>query len=144
MQAASVPLVDPESSVLWRASFAIAALGGAMALIALRGAAPGKLGLTAYISAIVPYLLIGPLAISPHSAARLGFQAAPLRVEAALLIILVFAGVHVAWLQTGRQAGDLRGPVRVLEVRHALPARGGRRRIGRIDHAVQGRPPPVV
>jgi hypothetical protein len=68
MPAASVPLVDPESSVLWRASFAIAALGGAMALIALRGAAPGKLGLTAYISAIV------------------------------LLIILVFAGVNVAWL----------------------------------------------
>ena len=98
MQAASVPLVDPESSVLWRASFAIAALGGAMALIALRGAAPGKLGLTAYISAIVPYLLIGLLAIAPHSAARLGLQAAPLRVEAALLIILVFAGVNVAWL----------------------------------------------
>jgi hypothetical protein len=90
MPAASVPLVDPESSVLWRASFAIAALGGAMALIALRGAAPGKLGLTAYISAIVLYLLIGLLAIAPHSAARLGLQAAPLRVEAALLIILVF------------------------------------------------------
>jgi hypothetical protein len=91
-------LVDPESSVLWRASFAIAAIGGAMALIALRGAAPGKLGLTAYISAIVLYLLIGLLAIAPHSAARLGLQAAPLRVEAALLIILVFAGVNVAWL----------------------------------------------
>ena len=57
-----------------------------MALIALRGAAPGKLGLTAYISAIVLYLLIGLLAIAPHSAARLGLQAAPLRVEAALLI----------------------------------------------------------
>ena len=91
-------LVDPESSILWRASFGIAAIGGAMALIALRGAAPGKLGLTAYMSAIGLYLLIGLLAIAPHSASRLGLQAAPVRVEAALLIILVFAGVNVAWL----------------------------------------------
>jgi hypothetical protein len=97
-------LVDPESSVLWRVSFAIAAIGGAMALIALRGAAPGKLGLTAYVSAIVLYLLIGLLAIAPHSLSRLGLQAAPVRVEAALLIILVFAGVNVAWLLLFEQA----------------------------------------
>jgi hypothetical protein len=91
-------LVDPDSSALWRASFAIAALGGAVALIALRGAAPGKLGLAAYISAVALYVLIGTLAITPHIADGLGLQAAPVRVEAALLTILVFAGVNVAWL----------------------------------------------
>jgi hypothetical protein len=91
-------LVDPESSALWRASFAIAAIGGAVALIALRGAAPGKLGLAAYISAIALYVLIGILAIAPHITGELGLQAAPVRVEAALLTILVFAGVNVAWL----------------------------------------------
>src|SRR6266487_4679935 len=74
-----VALVDPESSALWRASFAIAAIGGAMALIALRGAAPGKLGLTAYISAIALYVLIGILAIAPHIVGRLGLEAAPVR-----------------------------------------------------------------
>ena len=93
-----VALVDPESSALWRASFAIAAIGGAVALIALRGPAPGKLGLTAYISAITFYVLIGILAIAPHLAGRLGFEAAPVRVEAVLLTLLVFAGVNVAWL----------------------------------------------
>ena len=91
-------LVDPESSALWRASFAIAAIGGAVALIALRGPAPGKIGLTAYVSAIALYVLIGILALAPHIVGRLGLEAAPVRVEAALLTILVFAGVNVAWL----------------------------------------------
>jgi hypothetical protein len=93
-----VALVDPESSALWRASFALAAIGGAAALIALRGPAPGTLGLTAYISAIALYVLIGILAIAPHIVGRLGLEAAPVRVEAVLLTLLVFAGVNVAWL----------------------------------------------
>ena len=91
-------LVDPESSALWRASFALAAAGGAVALIALRGAAPGKLGLAAYVSAIALYVLIAILAIEPRTVGGLGLQAAPVRVEATLLTILVFAGVNVAWL----------------------------------------------
>jgi hypothetical protein len=93
-----VALVDPESSALWRVSFAITAIGGAVALIALRGPAPGKLGLTAYTSAIALYVLIGTLAIAPHIVGRLGVEAAPVRVEAVLLTLLVFAGVNVAWL----------------------------------------------
>ena len=93
-----VALVDPESSALWRASFALAAIGGAVALIALHGPAPGTLGLTAYISAIALYVLIGILAIAPHIVGRLGLEAAPVRVEAVLLTLLVFAGVNVAWL----------------------------------------------
>ena len=93
-----VALVDPESSELWRVSFAIAAIGGAIALTALRGPAPGKLGLAAYISAIALYALIGILAIAPHIVGRLGLEAAPVRAEAVLLTILVFAGVNVAWL----------------------------------------------
>ena len=93
-----VALVDPDSSALWRASFALAAIGGAAALIALRGPAPGTLGLTAYISAIALYVLIGILAIAPYIVGRLGLEAAPVRVEAVLLILLVFAGVNVAWL----------------------------------------------
>ena len=39
----------PGDSALWRTSFAIIAIGGAAVLIALRGAAVGKLGLAAYI-----------------------------------------------------------------------------------------------
>ena len=79
-------LVNPDSSALWRASFAIAAFGGAVVLLALRGPAPGKLGLTGYMLAIALYALIGILAIAPRIVGGLGLKAAPVRVEAVLLI----------------------------------------------------------
>jgi len=91
-------LVNPASSALWRTSFAIAAIGGVVVLIAVRGPVPGKLGRTAYILAIALYGLIGILAIAPRIIGGLGLQAVPVRVEAVLLIILVFVGVNVAWL----------------------------------------------
>jgi hypothetical protein len=91
-------LVNPDSSTLWRTSFAIVAIGGAVVLIALRGAAVGKSGLIAYTFAIVLYALIGLLAIAPGIVGNLGLDAAPVRVEAVLLTVLVFAGVNVAWL----------------------------------------------
>ena len=91
-------LVNPDSSILWRTSFAIVAIGGAVVLIVLRGAAVGKFGLTAYIFAIALYALIGLLAIAPRIVGGLGLDATPVRVEAVLLTILVFAGVNVAWL----------------------------------------------
>jgi hypothetical protein len=91
-------LVDPSSSALWRVSFAIASIGGAVVLIAVRGSAPGKLGLIAYIMAIALYALIALLAIAPRIVHGVGIDAAPVRVEAVLLIVLVFAGVNVAWL----------------------------------------------
>ena len=91
-------LVNPASHTLWRVSFAIAATGGVVALIALHGPAPGKIGLTAYILAIALYALIGILAIAPRIATGLAPGTAPVRAEAILLIILVFAGVNVAWL----------------------------------------------
>ena len=89
-------LVNPDSSALWRTSFAIVAIGGAVVLIVVRGPAVGKLGLAAYIFAIALYALIGILAIAPRIGG--GFGAAPVRVEAVLLTILVFTGVNVAWL----------------------------------------------
>jgi hypothetical protein len=91
-------LVNPDSSILWRTSFAIVAIGGAVVLIALRGAAVGKSGLIAYVFAIALYALIGLLALAPRIVGGLGLDVAPVRVEAVLLTILVFAGVNVAWL----------------------------------------------
>jgi hypothetical protein len=91
-------LVNPDSSILWRTSFAIVAIGGAVVLIVLRGAAVGKIGLAVYILAIVLYAVIGLLAIAPRIVGNLGLDTTPVRVEAVLLTILVFAGVNVAWL----------------------------------------------
>jgi hypothetical protein len=91
-------LVNPNSTALWRTSFAIVAIGGAVVLIAVRGAATGTLGLAAYIFAIALYTLIGILAIAPQIVSGLGIHATPVRVEAVLLTVLVFAGANVAWL----------------------------------------------
>jgi hypothetical protein len=91
-------LVNPDSSTLWRASFAVAAIGGALVMIAVRGPAVGRLGLAAYIFAIAVYVLIGILAIEPSIVSGVGITATPVRVEAVLLTVLVFVGVNVAWL----------------------------------------------
>ena len=104
-------LVNPDSSALWRVSFAIAAFGGVVVLLALRGPAPGKLGRTGYMLAIAIYALIGILAIAPRIVDGLGLKVAPVRVEAVLLTILVFAGVNVAWLLLFEDAPSDRGSV---------------------------------
>jgi hypothetical protein len=91
-------LVDPQSAVLWRTSYAVIAIGGAVVLAAVRGRTPGYLGISAYVAAIALYIVIGIVAIAPHLVKDLGMTVAPVRIEAVLLCILVFIGVNVAWL----------------------------------------------
>ena len=91
-------LVDPASTALWRISFAIVAAGGVIALALVRGPAPTRLGVLAYLAAVVLYVLIALVAAAPSVVADLGVPARPLRVEAVLLTIVVFLGVNVAWL----------------------------------------------
>ena len=121
-------LVNPGSSALWRTSFAIVAIGGAVVLIAVRGPAVGKLGLTAYIFAIALYLLIGILAIAPRIISGLGLEATPVRVEAVLLTILVFVGVNVAWLLLFEEAPSGRASRQQGSAtpRSSLPRHSGR------------------
>jgi hypothetical protein len=91
-------LVDPQSSALWRTSYAIVALGGVIVVAVVRGVVPDTLGRAAYIAAIVLYAVVGIVAIVPHLLRDIGITAAPVRVEAVLLSVLVFLGVNVAWL----------------------------------------------
>lgn len=93
-----IALVDPQSSALWRTSYAIIGLGGAIIVVAVHGAMPGTLGKAAYVSAIVLYLVVGIVAIVPDLVRDIGLTAAPGRIEAVLLSALVFLGVNVAWL----------------------------------------------
>jgi hypothetical protein len=83
--------VDPQNPEFWRISFAVIALGGMAATLAVHGlrAGPARLSDTAHIAAFVLYLLIGVLAVVPSPL---------LRAEAVLLILLVFTGFNVAWL----------------------------------------------
>jgi hypothetical protein len=91
-------LINPDSALLWRVSFAIAALGGAVILAALRGAAPTQFGRAAYLAAIALYGLIALLAIAPGLISGVGLAVAAVRVEAVLLTLLVFLDVNIAWL----------------------------------------------
>jgi hypothetical protein len=93
-----VALIDPFSSGLWRTAFAVIALGGAVTLVVVRGPAPSTLGLVGYCVAVLLYLVIGVLAVAPELLADLGIDAAPVRVEAVLLTLVVFLGANVAWL----------------------------------------------
>jgi hypothetical protein len=95
----------------------------------------GKFGLTAYIFAIVLYALIGLLAIAPRIVTDLGLDATPVRVEAVLLTILVFAGVNVAWLLLFEEA----------PADHASPQQAGAAQQASLPHhsgGTHGNPPP--
>lgn len=98
-------LIDPKNPGFWRASFVIVGLGGAVVLVAVRGfpvslgrgtggvrglLAADRLGLAAYLAAIVLYVLIAALALVGGGYA--------LRTEAVLQTVLVFLGFNVAWL----------------------------------------------
>jgi hypothetical protein len=99
------PLIDENAPIFWQASFATIAFSGALIMIAVRGfpvpvergrkrvrrlPAADRLGLAAYVTAIVLYLVIGALALFGGLAV--------LRAEAVLLTVLVFLGFNVAWL----------------------------------------------
>jgi hypothetical protein len=91
-------LIDPASMQLWRTAFAISAAGGALVLVLVHGPAAGLLGISSYVVAVLLYVLVAIIAISPSLVSDVGISARPVRVEAVLLTILVFLGVNVAWL----------------------------------------------
>jgi hypothetical protein len=91
-------LVDPASMTLWRVSFAVVACSGAVVLVLVRGPLPTWVGWVAYLATIALYVLIAVVAAAPSVVADAGMPVLPVRVEAVLLMILVFVGVNVAWL----------------------------------------------
>jgi hypothetical protein len=91
-------LVNPDSVLLWRVSFAIAAIGGTVILTVLRGVDPSRFGVAAYAVAVILYALIAVLAIAPGVVSGVGLTVAAVQVEAVLLILLVFLDVNIAWL----------------------------------------------
>jgi len=94
-------LIDSQTAAFWRVSFAVVGLSGAVIMTLVRGfpvprepgrvlPVPDRLGVAAYMAAIVLYVAIGALALVG------GLHA--LRIDAVLLITLVFLGFNVAWL----------------------------------------------
>ena len=98
-------LIDVQTSIFWRVSFGVVGISGAIVMLTVLGwpvprkrdqagvrPLPGadRLGLAAYLAAIVLYVLIAVLAVPG------GLYA--LRTEAVLQTLLVFLGFNVAWL----------------------------------------------
>ena len=105
-----VSLIDPDSTQLWRVSFAIAAVAGAIVLALVRGPAPTWLGIASYVTAILLYVLIAIVALASGIVADLGLSAKPVQVEALLLTALVFLGANVAWLLLFDEASSHASP----------------------------------
>jgi hypothetical protein len=100
---ALLALVDPGNQKLWRAAFALVALGGAaivagMAILrpTVRGRASRLPVLTSWASLLI-YALVALVAIAPAVVADAGIHLSALEIEELLLCALVFLAVNVAW-----------------------------------------------
>ncbi|MFN2588318.1 MAG: hypothetical protein ABR613_09420 [Actinomycetota bacterium] len=94
-------LLDPESEALWRASFGIAAVAGAIGLVVLqRGPEPmfrrATVAKAAYLVAIALYVCVALVALLAGLLKDAGIQ--PRQLDAALLACLLFVGLCIAWL----------------------------------------------
>lgn len=86
-----IALIDTGNPLFWRVSFAVLALGGAVALYPARGLPGGRrIRNTADVVALALYTAIAALALVGGTDAE--------RAEAVLLTALIFTGFNVAWL----------------------------------------------
>jgi hypothetical protein len=103
-------LADPGNQGLWRFTFSVAGGLGAVGLAVVnRGTSLGRSGPVVRVihwTSVALYALIAAVAITPRSLDDIGIDAAPLRVEAILLSLLVFLGVTLAWLLMFEQGDD--------------------------------------
>jgi hypothetical protein len=95
---ALLSLVDPADTALWRVSFAVSGALGAGILAYLQFSPlptpKGLLWLLESSISILLYILVVLVAVFFDAAKDI---AAPLRIEAVLLSLMVFLGVNVAW-----------------------------------------------
>lgn len=92
-------LVNPDSVLLWRVSFAAFALvgGAGMALLRPSGEADGRVvSVVAYWGAVALYTAITVVALFAGTVASV-FGVNPLQVEAALLSLLLFLGLNMVF-----------------------------------------------
>ena len=95
--------VAPDKPLIWRLSFTIAGLGGAIGILLLTPSfarATGQESVARLLrwAAVPLYLLVALVAAIPPLARALSGYLTPLQVEAILLCLLVFLGVQAAWV----------------------------------------------
>jgi hypothetical protein len=95
--------VAPTVPALWRVSFTVAGLAGAVGAFLLGtaiGAVPGQ-GLVGNLLSFLAsplYVIVALVAAIPSLTQGRGLALTPLQIEGILLCLLVFLGVHAAWV----------------------------------------------
>jgi hypothetical protein len=92
-------MVDPTQSLLWRIAFASGAvLGGIETAFLTRSVArQGPVALAIHVATLAAYVLILLIAVRPGLPADVGVSLRPIQVEAILITVLLFLGVHITW-----------------------------------------------
>ncbi|HEX6576740.1 MAG TPA: hypothetical protein VF082_00120 [Jiangellaceae bacterium] len=95
--------VAPDEPILWRASFALAGLAGAVGTAMLGQAlrdvtGEGLLARLLWWVAVPVYLLVAVVAAVPGIPEALNLRLSSIEVEGFLLTLLVFLGVQAAWV----------------------------------------------
>ena len=99
-----VSLLEPNGQLLWRVTFASAAILGALETIFLlfndRGAAIYHRSMrVVHWGGFVLYSLVALLALLPDLVTSIGLEVATIQVEGIFLALLVFLGVNTTWVQ---------------------------------------------
>jgi hypothetical protein len=92
-----------DSSLLWRVTFGIAAVLGAVEAVALlaitRRVQGSRLWRVAHFAGFGLYLLVLVFALRPTIAGNIGLHVPTLQIEGVFLALLTFLGVQSTWLQ---------------------------------------------
>lgn len=97
--------VAPEQPILWRSSFAVAAVAGAIGMFLLaRELGDSMIAQLMRFGAAPIYVLVGIVALFPRLTRSIDLT--PLQVEAILLCLLVFLGVQAAWAVAMTERGS--------------------------------------
>jgi hypothetical protein len=92
-----------ETGLLWRVTFATAAVLGVVEAVALlaftRRVQGSRLWRLAHYAGCTLYLLVALFAVRPTVVASLGIDLETLQVEGVFLALIVFLGVQSTWLQ---------------------------------------------
>jgi cytochrome bd-type quinol oxidase subunit 2 len=107
--AALLAQVDPQLTAIWRVSFAIAGLCGAVSILllapSLRAKGAGLALKFLRLGAVPLYAIIAVLSVLPHFPPS-GAQISALQLEALIFCLMVLLGAQIAWVVAMSDAPD--------------------------------------
>jgi hypothetical protein len=102
-------LINPASSMLWRVVFGVASVVAAILLVALNRRSAGRWAMVNTVGnwlAVVIFLGVALIAVSPELIDETGLPDVPRRVEFFLFCLLLLDGLVVAWTMLFSEAQE--------------------------------------